>query len=234
MASNTGRTLNRDWGVNAHHALYRENGTWYHLLERFPGALFDKNGYIVFETEANYRKCSGVFIGKKKNWMNVPKGIASLPGYVRAELARPAHLKPSIEIPASGVNPDTPPDLLDIPRAGTEGHKRLVSHMRIERDRSLVERKKRAVLEARGSLACEVCKFDFSVYRNLGEEFCEVHHLLPLSRANAEVRTSLSDLAVVCANCHRMIHRGGQSRSLSKVRASLRFLPAAPGIPTKR
>jgi hypothetical protein len=131
---------------------------------------------------------------------------------LRAKLPRPAYFE---------HRSDTPPELLDMPQVGTEGHRRLVSHFCIERDRGLVEQKKREVLGAKGRLACEVCKFDFSVYMNLGEEFCEVHHLSPLSKTKAEVHTSLSDLAVVCANCHRMIHRGGQSRSLTKVRASL-------------
>jgi 5-methylcytosine-specific restriction endonuclease McrA len=141
---------------------------------------------------------------------------------LRAKLPRPAYFEPSTKIlrPKVGRS-DAPPELLDMPRVGTEGHRRLVSHLYIERDRGLVERKKREVLGAEGRLACEVCRFDFSVYKKLGEEFCEVHHLHPLSKTNAEVHTSLSDLAVVCANCHRMVHRGGQSRSLTKVRASL-------------
>ena len=145
-----------------------------------------------------------------------PSSISSL----RTELPRP-DFELSTKIPRPKVGRRNPPsELLDVPRVGTEGYRRLVSHLRIERDRGLVERKKREVLGAKGSLACEVCRFDFSVYKNLGEEFCEVHHLRPLSKSNAEVLTNLSELAVVCANCHRMIHRGGQSRSLSKVRAS--------------
>ena len=47
----TGSRLNREWGANARHALYREDGRWFHVLERFPGALFDAHGYIVFQTE---------------------------------------------------------------------------------------------------------------------------------------------------------------------------------------
>lgn len=80
----TGRALNREWGVNAAHALYREDGTWYHKLERFPGALFDANGYVVFDSPQHLAACSGILIGQgDKNWLNVPDGIAGLPGYVR-------------------------------------------------------------------------------------------------------------------------------------------------------
>jgi hypothetical protein len=76
----TGKYLNDKWGVNARHALYRENGSWYHLLERFPGALFDANGYIMFETKRDYEGCHYLNIGQE---LNVPGGIASIPGYVR-------------------------------------------------------------------------------------------------------------------------------------------------------
>jgi len=70
----------------------------------------------------------------------------------------------------------------------------------------------------RGRLRCEVkrCGFDFRQrYGPLGEGFAEVHHRDPLSAAPKEGRqVSLDRLAIVCANCHRMIHVGGKSRSL--------------------
>lgn len=76
-----------------------------------------------------------------------------------------------------------------------------------ERDRRLVERKKAGVLSSNGALSCEVCRFDFAAtYGTLGERFIEAHHIVPLSEAGAS-RTSLADLALVCSNCHRMLHR---------------------------
>ncbi len=47
----TGKDLNEWWGTGAKHALYSEQGKWYHQLTDFPGVLFDGNGYILFETE---------------------------------------------------------------------------------------------------------------------------------------------------------------------------------------
>jgi hypothetical protein len=76
----SGRDLNRLWGVGAQHALYHQDGKWYENLERFPGALFDPNGYVVFNTENDYRTSPYLHIGVKTN---VPLGIASIPGYVR-------------------------------------------------------------------------------------------------------------------------------------------------------
>jgi len=76
-----------------------------------------------------------------------------------------------------------------------------------ERDRKLVERKKRSVQEAKGRLECEACGFDFAeAYGTRGEGFIECHHLKPLAALAGQRNTRLSDLALVCANCHRMIH----------------------------
>jgi hypothetical protein len=79
----TGRLLIERWGISARHALYREDGTWYHLLERFPGALCDAHGYILFATRQALEASPGVLIGEGGNWLNIPAGIANLPGYVR-------------------------------------------------------------------------------------------------------------------------------------------------------
>jgi hypothetical protein len=75
----TGKELNREWKVGARHALYRETGNWFQLLKRFPGALFDANGYILFETKQDYEQCEFLQRGKE---IGVPRGIASIKGYV--------------------------------------------------------------------------------------------------------------------------------------------------------
>ena len=76
----TGRYLDCKWNVGARHSLYREDGRWYHHLTRFPGALFDAHGYIVFETEEAYKACSQLNHGQQ---LNISGGISSIPGYVR-------------------------------------------------------------------------------------------------------------------------------------------------------
>lgn len=84
MSQKIGQRLNKDWGVNAKHALYREDGRWFHQLNKFPGALFDENGYILFQTEQAYRKCAHLSIGQDIN-LSDPRGIASIPGYIRVK-----------------------------------------------------------------------------------------------------------------------------------------------------
>lgn len=78
--TDTGRSLNKAWGVNAQHALYREDGKWYHHLQQFPGALFDSNGYVLFRTRDEYLNSPYLDHGQH---LNIPSGISAIPGYVR-------------------------------------------------------------------------------------------------------------------------------------------------------
>ena len=104
------------------------------------------------------------------------------------------------------------------PRGAVEGEqqRRLVIHR--HREMSL----RRAKLDAfrrehDGRLFCEVpgCGFNFEmVYGEIGSGFAEVHHLTPLGECGQPISTTLADLAVVCANCHRMIHRNNDCRAL--------------------
>ena len=56
-------------------------------------------------------------------------------------------------------------------------------------------------------MECEVCDFIFRKrYGELGKKFIECHHTKPLSEYRPNEKTRLEDLALLCANCHRMIH----------------------------
>ena len=79
MPKITGHYLNKKWKVGARHALYHRDGTWYECLEKFPGALFDPYGYILFETLEAYQRCSNLSHGVK---LNVRGGISTIHGYV--------------------------------------------------------------------------------------------------------------------------------------------------------
>jgi hypothetical protein len=76
----TGSQLNKEWAVGARHALFHRDGTWYENLERFPGALFEPDGYVLFKTKKDYESSPYISIGAKTN---IPKGISSIPGYIR-------------------------------------------------------------------------------------------------------------------------------------------------------
>lgn len=80
----TGRELNDEWKVGARHALFHKDGTYYNHLHRFPGALFDLNGYVRFNSEDEYLKSRFLQHGQQ---LHVPGGISSVPGYVRVRKA---------------------------------------------------------------------------------------------------------------------------------------------------
>ncbi len=78
-------------------------------------------------------------------------------------------------------------------------------HRRFERDRKLVKAKKDAVRTATGRLACEVCDFESSEVYGEGIAVIDVHHIVPLHKIG-ESKTTLSELALVCPTCHRVVH----------------------------
>jgi 5-methylcytosine-specific restriction protein A len=79
-------------------------------------------------------------------------------------------------------------------------------HLARERNPNLVRKKKRDVLKRTKRLACEACGFDFAqFYGEMGHGFAECHHILPLAKL-PERKSGPDDLAIVCANCHRMLH----------------------------
>lgn len=111
----------------------------------------------------------------------------------------------------------TSPDEADEVEAN-EGRILTRMHKVRERNASLVSRKKRTVLETTGRLECQVCGFDFNrKYGARGEGFAECHHTVPLTELGVHQRTRISDLVIVCANCHRMIHRSRPWLSISEL-----------------
>ncbi|GHB11442.1 HNH endonuclease [Modicisalibacter luteus] len=89
----------------------------------------------------------------------------------------------------------------------TEGRILTRQHKQRERNRKLVKRKKAKVLKEKGTLACEACHFDFeAAYGPHGAGFIECHHTQPLHTLTPGSKTKLEDLALLCANCHRMVH----------------------------
>lgn len=87
-----------------------------------------------------------------------------------------------------------------------EGRLLIRRHVSYERDRALRRRKLEEVRAAGKPLACEVCKFDFErTYGERGHGYIECHHIVPL-HVGGPAKRKLSDLALLCANCHRIIH----------------------------
>ncbi|MBN9499301.1 MAG: HNH endonuclease [Alphaproteobacteria bacterium] len=95
----------------------------------------------------------------------------------------------------------------DVDAEASEGRVLTRLHFSRERNGRLREKKIAAVLKLKGELTCEVCDFSFEkVYGERGTRFIECHHVVPLSELTPGSKTKLNDLALICANCHRMIH----------------------------
>ncbi len=91
-----------------------------------------------------------------------------------------------------------------------------------ERSRSLVDQCKKAALKRHGRLACEACGFDFSVkYGSAGEGLIEAHHTKPVHTLVEGDKTKLEDLALLCANCHRVVHSTRRWLTVEQVRAAI-------------
>lgn len=104
--------------------------------------------------------------------------------------------------------------------AAEEGRMVTKLHTYRERDRRIVADAKKAFLRKHNRLFCEVCNFDFSQrYGAAGEGIIDVHHTKPVHTLTPGELTKASDLALLCANCHRVVHSRRKWLTLAEVRA---------------
>lgn len=95
-------------------------------------------------------------------------------------------------------------------------------HLRRERDPAIAEAKRQAIRAEFGRLVCEACGFTSeTAYTNLTGDVCEVHHRRPLGDLDQSVETRLEDLAILCANCHRAIHKTRPLLSVEEFRTTV-------------
>jgi len=113
-------------------------------------------------------------------------------------------------------------DIDDGTYVGKEGREITRIHRTRERDPKIIKEKKEKVLKERGRLVCEVCGFDFEkTYGERGYGYIECHHKIGVSNMNEDDVTRLEDLALVCSNCHRMIHRKKDWLTISELKEIL-------------
>ncbi|MDG9714442.1 HNH endonuclease [Streptomyces sp. DH10] len=143
-------------------------------------------------------------------------------------LARPDQMTEVARLIREGISTGELQDLaqtddeaLDDDFSAPEGRLLLRRHRARERNKGLRKRKIESALRKGGGLACEACGFDFEeVYGERGAGYVECHHVVPLHEAG-EGKTKLSDLALICANCHRMIHRCAPWPTPEELRADI-------------
>ena len=166
--------------------------------------------------------------GPNRKNAHSPSVIKYLNEYLNLSLSQPAYYTPLLEEDSvlevmalseeSNQFSETGAELF-----GLEGEQKFVTHLRRERDAKIVNAKKQKVLRESGMLQCEVCGFNFKEkYGEIGADFCEAHHITPLSEAGQVVETRLHDLVILCSNCHRMIHKTNPMESIAEFKLRLK------------
>ena len=144
--------------------------------------------------------------GYRPNWRPHFKAVwARLSGDADVLHAR---VRAILEAPDAADEVEEP----DFDEGFIEGRAYYGLHRRRERSQAAVQRKKQ------GLAVCEVCSFDFgALYGPHGADYIECHHIDPLAGTDVTL-TRIEELALVCANCHRMLHRGNPPPGLEELR----------------
>lgn len=95
-------------------------------------------------------------------------------------------------------------------KAQLEGARQERLHLKVERLRNNKLSKEAKRIHG---YVCQACGFSFeSVYGSFGKNYIEAHHLVPLHTLSGDgpvLTNPKTDFAVLCANCHKMIHAMG-------------------------
>ena len=94
-------------------------------------------------------------------------------------------------------------------------------HRYLERNKSNRAKKIKSVLKKTGKISCEVCGIEPHVDYGLDKILIECHHKIPLKDLPQATKPKLSDLALLCPNCHRAIHRIEDCSDLDELRKRL-------------
>lgn len=231
MGVKTGRTVHR---IPKYGRLVKRKSSRYQRVSVKSLQTF----VLELPTAGTYRNANGVYM-KMMNFRRLdPKFTgAGMKGLVRGnkdeavvweEFAgdRPRLAAVAAAIRAA-VASDEAPELRTVDDEGIEealeGRVLTRLHRSRERNRKLVATKKARTMREAGGLACEGCAFDFAeTYGERGQGFMEAHHTRAVHEILPGQATRLADLALVCANCHRMIHARRPWLTMAELKALVR------------
>ena len=185
MSETLGR-LNNRLGGDTNEKFRNTNGVYMKMMNfrRFDGSI---EGVGLTRGGKDEKVVWDLYSDKQKELTNIVNSIKKL-------------IEINIELPPT-IDEQDEEDL-------EEGKLKTRLHKVRERNPSTVKKKKNNFLKQNGRLYCEVCDFDFvKEYGSRGDGFIECHHTKFLSDYDEPTKTSISDLVLLCSNCHRMIHR---------------------------
>lgn len=177
----TGNYLNKLLSINAKHALYRKDGYWYHNLKKFPGVLFDENGYLFFADQESYVNNPSLQIKKD---LHVLGGIESLPGY-----------REFTDFERELINGIEPSSIKE---------KEVEETVRVLREIEVVLRNRALVVQLKKlyNNTCQICGTQLSIAQ--GKFYSEIHHIISLGRPH-NGKDMLSNMICVCPNHHVLL-----------------------------
>lgn len=186
-----GAEMNKALSIGARHALYGEDGKWYHPLRKFPGVLFDKNGYLIIATNKDYHNNRQL---QHSHDLHIRDGISSIHGY----------------IPFS----DEQKRMLFI-----SGYKEIDGEtIRIIREINTIQRNSIIVGELKKLYknTCQICGTRLKIKK--GIHYSEIHHIKPLGLPHNGL-DKIDNMICVCPNHHALLDFIAIKINISKLKS---------------
>ena len=167
----------------------------------------------------------GLEISKAVNSIEIRKAADEI-NNIQKEVFGLTNAGSAIVLEEAASKPKT--DLEDDEIIGTEGRLLIRIHAYKERDRVFAARVKKYYKDLNGGkLKCEACGLDpVALYGPDGERCIEAHHKVPIEELQPDSVTRVTEMAMVCASCHRIIHKRKPCLLINEVVAnSIGFTP---------
>ena len=99
-----------------------------------------------------------------------------------------------------------------------EGERYKAEAMFRKRSRALIDAKK-----AKSNGHCEICDLSFKKQYGLTDRDCLIaHHIDPISERSKASKTTLDDIALLCPNCHAVIHAFDEPLSIDNMKQKIK------------
>lgn len=187
----TAKEINNVVKLEVNHCLYGSHGDWYHNLRKFPAALFDKDGFVVYQSKRQYE--NDIHLKHSKKSLHVEEGISSIPGYTFYTKEQRKLLS---RISSKFLNDD-------------ETVRKIRQIDVVLRKQWLVEKIKKLYKHQ-----CQICGIKLKVGEN--KFYSEVHHVKPLGFKHGGP-DKIENMISVCPNDHVRLDLGAISIQIEQL-----------------
>ncbi|WP_231584206.1 HNH endonuclease [Domibacillus indicus] len=206
----------RDREYNSYKQLLRDKVVFEYLFNSKPHRTLDEDILGLDSKESKGFQAMGILhhLGLKNNHKGVFKGINLLDAInFLKEKGLEVQVVTDVLIRINEKNIDINDPMYEkiFEEEGEgfpEGKEAYRVHRYKERNYKLIKKAKERFIQIHGKLYCEACGINFEeVYGERGKDFIEAHHTKPISEMKDGETTKIEDLAMLCSNCHRMVHK---------------------------